>query len=50
MQEEAAGITLYGVRSRAQHLAIELLQERMNKSAVVAGAVFDLLTAQCDRE
>jgi len=48
--EEARGITLHALNwGRHWRLAIDLLQERLNRTAVAAAALWDVLTAQCDR-
>ena len=48
--EEARGITLFGLHtSRDKRLALRLFQHKLNKTQVLIGAIWDLLTSQCDR-
>lgn len=48
--EEAKGITLFALHtSRDKKLALRLFQQNLNKTQVLLGAIWDVLTAQCDR-
>ncbi|KAG1668320.1 hypothetical protein FOA52_011217 [Chlamydomonas sp. UWO 241] len=50
VMEEARGITLHALNwGRHWRLTLELMQEKLNRTRVQIGAVWDLLTAQCDR-
>lgn len=47
--EEARGITLFALHtSKDKRLALRL-QQKLNRTQVLLGAIWDLLTAQCDR-